>query len=120
MLGFSDFRDGPAGDLCTRVGLSLAGVTSWSAFASHFQQVNKRSEGALVERLMGFPASSGETALIMAILHAADYSRFADDLAGGKAWHLLEYAHDDYAAAVAAAIFRRDYSSSPNSEVGND
>jgi hypothetical protein len=120
MLGFSDFRDGPAGDLCTRVGLSLAGVTSWSAFASHFQQVNKRSEGALVERLMGFPASSGETALIMAILHAADYSRFADDLAGGKAWHLLEYAHDDYAAAVAAAIFRRGYSRSPNSEVGND
>lgn len=108
MLLFRDFRDGPAGDLCERVGLSLTNVVSWSAFAAHFQQVNKKNDGALVERLMNYPASSGETALIMAILHAADYSRFADELAGGKAWHLLEYAHDEYAAAVAAAIFRRD------------
>ncbi|MBY3499348.1 MULTISPECIES: hypothetical protein [Rhizobiaceae] len=108
MLAFSDFRGGPAGNLCERVGLSLTGVTSWSAFAAHFQQVNKKTEGALVARLMTFPASSGETALIMAILYAADYSRFADELAGGKAWHLLEYAHDDYAAAVASVILRRD------------
>ena len=108
MLLFHDFRDGPAGDLCQRVGLSLTAVNSWSAFASHFQQVNKKGEGALVERLISFPASSGETALIMAILHAADYSRFADAIAGGKAWHLLEYAHDDHAVAVASAILRRD------------
>lgn len=108
MLLFRDFRDGPAGDLCERVGLSMTNVVSWSAFAAHFQQVNKKTEGALVERLMSFPASSGETALIMAILYAADYSRFADELAGGKAWHLLEYAHNEHAAAVAAAIFRRD------------
>jgi len=106
-LTFEAFKNGPAGALCNRGGLYLDGVASWSGFASHFQSQNKASDGELVERLMNLPASSGEACVIQAILHAADYSRFSDDLAGNSAWDQLRGVYDEHAVAVVAAILRR-------------
>lgn len=108
MLTFRDFKDGPAGDLCDRVGMPLVNLPSWQSFASSFQMINKRSDGDLVDRLMRFPASSGEVGLIMAILHAADYSSCADEIGKNYTWHWLRSVRDEYAEAVAAAIIRSD------------
>jgi hypothetical protein len=106
-LTFEAFKNGPAGNLCNRGGLYLDEVASWSEFASHFQSQNKASNGEVVRRLMNLPASSGEACVIQAILHAADYSRFSDDLAGNNAWDRLRGVFDEHAEAVAAAILRR-------------
>ncbi|CDZ66318.1 Hypothetical protein NGAL_HAMBI2605_45940 [Neorhizobium galegae bv. orientalis] len=107
-LTFAAFKNGPAGDLCNRAGLYLDEVASWSGFASRFQSQNKASDGELVERLMKLPVSSGEACVIQAILHAADYSHFSDELANGRAWDRLSGVYDEHADAVAAAILRRD------------
>ena len=108
MLNFNDFRDGPAGQMCERVGLPIDRLMSWRSFANTFQTINKRTDGDLVNRLMHFPASSGERALIMAILCAADYATYADKLSESCAWHWLGSAKDEHAEAVAAVILRRD------------
>lgn len=108
MLNFQTFKSGPAGELCQRVDLRLDDICSWAAFAALFQRRNKETNGDLVERLMNIPASSGEICVIQAILHAADYSRFSDELADNSAWDRLHCVYDEHAEAVAAAILRRN------------
>lgn len=107
-LTFQTFKFGPAGWLCTRAGLSLDGIETWSEYSNHFQERNKKSNGNVVERLLKLPVSSGEASVIQAILHAADYSRFADDHAHNRTWDRLSGVYDEHAEAVAAAILRRD------------
>ncbi|MGO6921253.1 hypothetical protein ACCS39_27360 [Rhizobium ruizarguesonis] len=107
-LTFQSFKDGPAYMLCIRAGLSLGTVETWSEYVSHFQKQNNKSRGKIVERLLSLPVSSGEASVIQAILHAADYSRFADDHAHSRAWDRLSGVYDEHAEAVAAAILRRD------------
>ncbi|WP_431673932.1 hypothetical protein [Rhizobium leguminosarum] len=105
-LTFQAFKSGPAGDLCQRAGLHLTEVSSWAGFTCQFQSQNKVTDGELVERLMNLPASSGEACVIQAILHAADYSHFSDELAGNRAWGRMSGVYDEHAEAVAAAILR--------------
>ncbi|MFL5012712.1 hypothetical protein [Rhizobium sp.] len=105
-LTFQAFKSGPAGDLCQRAGLHLTEVSSWAGFTCQFQSQNTVTGGELVERLMNLPASSGEACVIQAILHAADYSRFSDELAGNRAWGRMSGVYDEHAEAVAAAILR--------------
>ncbi|MNE28866.1 hypothetical protein D3C80_1223240 [compost metagenome] len=107
-LTFQSFKHGPAGWLCGRAGMSLDALETWSEYASHFQKQNKKSGGKIVERLLSLPVSSGEASVIQAILHAADYSRFADDHAQNRAWDRLSGVYDEHAEAVAAAILRRN------------
>ncbi|MBY3387608.1 hypothetical protein [Rhizobium laguerreae] len=107
-LTFETFKSGPAGDLCNRAGLYLDEVASWSGFANHFQSQNKATDGELVERLMKLPVSSGEASVVQAILCAADYSHFSDELANDRAWDRLSRVYDEHAEAVAAAILRRN------------
>lgn len=107
-LTFQSFKDGPAYMLCIRAGLSLVTVETWAEYTSHFQKKNKKSRGRIVERLLRLPVSSGEAGVVQAILHAADYSRFADDHAHSRAWDRLSEVYDEHAEAVAAAILRRD------------
>ncbi|WP_421423344.1 hypothetical protein [Agrobacterium rosae] len=107
-LTFQNFKHGPAGWLCRRAGLSLEAIETWSEYSNHFQERNKKTNGNVVERLLKLPVSSGEASVIQAILHAADYSRFADDHAHNRAWDRLSGVYDEHAEAVAAAILRRD------------
>lgn len=60
---------------------------------------------ARAEDLWGY-LSTGERPVLAAMLHAADFSRFADRFSAGGTWSALDRTYGDHAAAVALAILR--------------
>ncbi|WP_288430157.1 hypothetical protein [uncultured Agrobacterium sp.] len=105
MLTFQSFKSGPAAAICRKAGFSIAKLGSWDQFTSAFQTLSERTDYELPKRFQTMPASSGETAVIQAILHAADYSRYADEME--QTWGRLDYVTGGHAEAVAASILRR-------------
>lgn len=121
MTTFREFRDGPAGDLARRMGLDISGCISWQHFTATAVAYNNcdaekdDERGLLVKaarRLCG-SASTGEKAVICALLHAADFAWLADELSldhQGEPlfWTRLDGTYGDHLRAVAAAVLRQD------------
>ncbi|WP_421423346.1 hypothetical protein [Agrobacterium rosae] len=107
MLTFKNFK-GPAAMVCIKAGLRIDAATNWTEFTILFQQMDARRGGGLADQFLNLPASTGETALIQAILHAADFSSHADRMEGAGTWKRLDYVSGSYAQAIAAAIVRQD------------
>ena len=107
MLRFKDFK-GPAAMVCIKTGLRIDKAINWGGFTDLFQEMDARRGGKLADQFLALPASTGETALIQAILHAADYSHHADRMEGAGTWKRLDYVTGVHAHAVAAAIVRQD------------
>ncbi|CDZ66317.1 Hypothetical protein NGAL_HAMBI2605_45930 [Neorhizobium galegae bv. orientalis] len=107
MLTFKAFK-GPAAMVCIKTGLRIDKAINWGGFTDLFQEMDARRGGKLPDQFLALPASTGETALIQAILHAADYSQHADRMEGSGTWKRLDYVTGIHAQAVAAAIVRQD------------
>ncbi|MND98270.1 hypothetical protein D3C80_906130 [compost metagenome] len=107
MLTFKNFK-GPAAMVCIKAGLRIDAATNWEEFTALFHQMDGRRGGCLADQFLKLPASTGETALIQAILHAADFSNHADRIEGAGTWKRLDYVTGAHAQAVAAAIVRQN------------
>lgn len=113
-LNLADFLAGPGGKIARQLGLPadlLASCASWDELTSLAVSHNDHTDGGLWhagERLDGV-LSTGERAVLHALLAALDFSRLADQLAGEPGtWRLLDFTHGTHAEAVAACILRRN------------
>lgn len=106
MLMYDNFKIGPAARICAKVGLEIRNLNDWSDFTASFGEFDRKRGWKLPDMFRDLPGGTGDTAVIQAILHAADYSHVADEMEGGT-WSRLQYVTGDYAEAVAAAILRR-------------
>lgn len=99
----------PIADMARRIDLDISNCQSWSDYTQRFCAMNDQTDGKLVEnirQLVGV-VSTGEVPVLLAMLHAADYSRVADELSGDDIWRRLDYTHGDCAEAVGLAIMRQ-------------
>lgn len=96
-------------EMAGRVKLDISECLSWSDYTRVFCAENNRTDGKLVEsiRQLAGAVSSGELPVLLAMLHAADYSRIADELDGEDIWRRLDYTHGNCAEAVGLAIMRQ-------------
>lgn len=116
MLTFKDFRDGPARDLLRRIGVDISKCETWDEFTAYVVKVNDAFNadegkcGLVVKRAVAlYPVlSTGERVLMEAVLHAADFTRIATELADGETWRNLNFTYGTFAEAVAAVIVRID------------
>lgn len=110
MLHFNDFRDGKGGELCCRLGIDISMCETWSEFTAAMVHFNDKTDGGLIEaaRRLDGVGSTGERALLHAVLSAADFSRLADELSGGTVWLRLDYVFGDHRMALAACVARLD------------
>jgi hypothetical protein len=106
---FAGFRDGYGGDICKRLGIDISQLESWGDYTYAMVDFNNEDFG-LVEAAKKFNrvASTGERAVLHAVLASADFAAVADQLAGKGAWNRIDRLGDRARAAVAAAILRRD------------
>jgi hypothetical protein len=86
--------------------LALSG--RWNDYTKRFVAANG-DEGHMIEaaRKLAGKMSTGEVAVLSAMLHAGDYSHVADQLHGPSAWTKLGRVRGEYAEAVAMAIMRQ-------------
>jgi hypothetical protein len=108
MLTFQNFKNGPALNICMKAGLKIDGLQTWSDFTDSFCMLDAKKDGKLPDVFLKMPGSTGDSAVIQAILHAADYSRYADKMKGSGTWSRLQYVTGEHAEAVAASILRRN------------
>ncbi|MGO7338083.1 hypothetical protein [Rhizobium leguminosarum] len=99
----------PVKEMAGRIELDIGACQSWMDYTQTFCTENDRTEGALVNRVRGLAGvvSTGELPVLLAMLHAADYSRVADELAGESLWKRLDLTYGDCAEAVGLAIMRQ-------------
>lgn len=99
----------PVVEMAGRINLDIAGCHSWSDYTEAFCTENDRSEGELVERVrqLADVVSTGEVPVLLGMLHAADYSRVADEIGGEDFWRRLSRTCGDHAEAAALAIMRQ-------------
>ncbi|TAY10400.1 hypothetical protein [Rhizobium leguminosarum] len=99
----------PVKEMAGRIELDIGACRSWSDYTETFCGENDRTEGALVNRVrrLAGVVSTGELPVLLAMLHAADYSRAADELAGESLWSRLDLTYGDCAEAVGLAIMRQ-------------
>lgn len=109
-MRFLDFRDGPGRETCVRLGFDIGECTTWRDYSVAAIRFNNRRHGALCESAQAFyeQASTGERAVLLAALAAADFAALADKLADGRTWTILDYTDRRHRAAVAACIVRQD------------
>jgi hypothetical protein len=99
----------PVVDMAGRIKLDISNCRSWSDYRQRFCAMNDQTDGNLVEtirQLVGV-VSTGEVPVLLAMLHAADYSRVADELGGDDIWRRLDYTYGECAEAVGLAIMRQ-------------
>jgi hypothetical protein len=98
----------PVQDIAERINFDIAECQSWSDYAEAFQKQNDRSDDALVKgvRQLANVVSTGEVPVLLGMLHAADYSRVADEIGGADIWRRLDLTYGEHAEAVALAIMR--------------
>ncbi|CAO3434191.1 hypothetical protein [Azospirillum endophyticum] len=111
MLTFQMFAAGPGGEMSRRLGLRLDGVSDWTGFAVAASAANRGPGAALVAaaRELYCHVSTGERAVLLAALWAADYAWLADELMSGDGrgiWRGLDCADDAHRQAVSAALVR--------------
>lgn len=89
-------------------GADLAECHDWDDYTTRFIAANDK-DGQMVKKAQSLfdYLSTGERPVLEAMLHAADFSRFADELGGQETWRRLDRTYGDHAAAVALAILRQ-------------
>lgn len=99
----------PVEDIARKLDFDVSQCGSWDDYSSRFQTANGKDAGHMVKRAKKIAGvlSTGELSVLQAMLHAADFSRQADELCEGKTWKGLDYTHGDNATAVALAILRQ-------------
>lgn len=118
MSTFSDFRNNLAATALVQslVGLDMSKLRTWDQFTRAALEARPARNGDYqpfidrVERRAG-TASTGELALLMAVLFAMDYRWLAERIAeecGRSFMRLMEYTTGDHAQAASACIERRD------------
>lgn len=100
----------PVQSMAHRLGFdaAFAECNDWDDYTTRFIAANDDG-GRMVKKaqsLVGY-LSTGERPVLAAMLHAADFSRFADELAEKETWRQLDRTYGDHAAAVALAILRQ-------------
>lgn len=98
----------PVQGAARHLGFDLGKCVDWQDYGGRFRFANTKDVGNLVNRAREIAGvlSSGELPVLLAMLHAADFSRQADELSQGEIWTKLDYTHGDHATAVALAIMR--------------
>lgn len=98
----------PVRHMADRLNLEIRPCQTWEDFTAVFAEENDRTDGQLVEiaRSEIGVLSTGEIPVLLAMLHAADHDRLADELSGGDIWWRLSRTSGDHAEAVASAIMR--------------
>jgi hypothetical protein len=99
----------PVEDIARKLGFDIDSCRSWDDYSRRFQATNDKDVGHLVKRAKEIAGvlSTGELPVLQAMLHAADFSRQADEIAEKRTWRRLDYTHGDNATAVALAILRQ-------------
>lgn len=113
-LTLADFLAGPGGRIVRSLKLpadQVATCTTWPQLTAVAVRHNDRTDGGVWDRgkeLFGV-MSTGERAVLLALLAALDFARLADELASeAGTWTLLDYTTGPHRDAVAACISRRD------------
>lgn len=112
---YESFRDGVGGQFVRReFGVDLAGTVTWLELKEMIL-ASRRKAGvsATVDawRDRYHTMSTGDRALMLAVLHAADYTWLADELQAEcerSFFDLMESVHGEWAWAIAACIARLD------------
>ncbi|KJS08560.1 MAG: hypothetical protein VR78_17810 [Hoeflea sp. BRH_c9] len=108
--GFQAWRAlDPVIHMSRKLGFDMSQCYSWQSFRSEFIRVNDQDVGHLVQaarRIEGV-LSTGELPVLLAMLHAADFSWLADELADGQTWRMMDRTHGPHATAVALAIMQQ-------------
>ena len=110
-LDFKSFRDGLGGVFCRRLGVNISACQSWMAFTSGMLAYNSSTNGYALVRAaqrLAKVASTGERALLVAVLHACDLSKVADKLSKNYTWQRMDEVFGEHRLAVAACIARID------------
>ncbi|MCJ8519076.1 hypothetical protein ABID21_002216 [Pseudorhizobium tarimense] len=99
----------PIRDMARRLGFDVGSCHSWDDYSSRFQAANDRNVGHMVKKAKEIAGvlSTGELPVLQAMLHAADFSRQADEISDERTWRRLDHTYGDNATAVALAIMRR-------------
>jgi len=98
----------PVQQMAHRCGIDIRNCRSWGNYRDLVVSENDRTSGALITRIKKEAdcLSTGEKPVLQAMLHAADFSRFADGLSK-TTWSTLDRTYGDHATAVALAILRQ-------------
>jgi hypothetical protein len=109
MPTFADFRDGMGGDVCSRIGVDIAGIETWKDYTRAMVRHNDETEGSLVPAAKEFAevAASSERAVLGAVLGAADFAYAADEM-HCTTWYGIDRLGDTARLAIAAAILRKN------------
>jgi len=99
----------PIEDIARKLGFDLSRCSSWDDYGSRFRAANDKDVGHLVKRAKEIAShlSTGELSVLQAMLHAADFSRQADEISEERTWRRLDNTYGDNATAVALAIIRQ-------------
>ena len=99
----------PVKDMASRIKLDISRCQRWSDYTEAFGEEDDRTDGALMKRVRSAMGvfSTGEVPVLLSMLHAADYSRVADEIAGNDNWRRLDRTYGDHAEATAFAIMRQ-------------
>lgn len=111
MTTFTEFRDGVGGEMAHRLGVDISGCPTWRAFTTAMVAFNDTDAAARLVKAARAAAgfySTGEKALLVALLVAADFAWLADEIAGPNAWERLTRCDDRHSRAIAAVILRQD------------
>src|SRR5690606_39523854 len=112
---FVSFRDGIGGGWSRDLfGFDFSSCPNWPSFtATALNRIERLGSEAFEKRVRKQfgKASTGESALVLAILFAVDYRRLADKLceeSGRSFLQYLEYTHGRHLLAVLACLLRED------------
>ncbi|MBD8877674.1 hypothetical protein [Roseibium polysiphoniae] len=112
MTTFETFKDGPAREILSRIGVDLDACLGWADFRSRFVEQNremrdKNPDDSLASRARDLDGilSTGERSVLHAALAAADFADIADELWN---WEVIDRLDPSHREAVAAAILRED------------
>ena len=85
-------------------------MATWRDFTDAVVRRNDIKTSSVVNaaRTWNGICSSGERAVLCAVLAAADFAWLADELGGSENWQRFRGLGSDYREAIAAAILRRD------------
>lgn len=99
----------PVEDVARKLGFDVSRCSSWEDYGDRFRVANDKDAGHMIKRAKEIAGhlSTGELPVLQAMLHAADFSRQADEISEERTWRRLDHTYGDNATAVALAILRQ-------------
>lgn len=99
MTTFETFKSGPAKGVLKKIGFDLSRCKTWRDYTDRFIDEQNRLEridedDTLTKRAERAFLSTGEMSVMIAALHAADYSRQADELCEAPWSQKLQYGYE--------------------------